>query len=57
MAPAKLGAGGTLSQQRETRRETLWVQVPRRNGWPPAASESCVVIGDDGKGPRGRVLF
>jgi hypothetical protein len=43
-------------QRRETRCETWWVQVPRRNGWPPAASESCVVIGDGGTKRRQRLL-
>jgi hypothetical protein len=56
IAPAKLGAGESLRQQRETRRETWWVQIPRRNGWPPAASESCVVIGDGGTKRRQRLL-
>jgi hypothetical protein len=56
IAPAKLEAGESLSQQRETRRETLWVQVPRRNGWPPAASESCVVTGNGGTKRRQRLL-
>jgi len=27
---------------------SLWVRVPRGRGWPPAASESCVVVGDGG---------
>jgi len=36
--------------------ETWWVQVPRRNGWPPAASESCVVAGDGGTKRRQRLL-
>jgi hypothetical protein len=56
IAPAKLEAGESLSQQRETRRGTLWVQVPRRNGWPPAASESCVVAGNGGTKRRQRLL-
>ena len=36
--------------------ETLWVQVPRRKGWPPAASESCVVTGNRGTKRRQRLL-
>ena len=43
-------------QRRETRCETWWVQVPRRNGGPPAASASCVVTGDGGTKRRQRLL-
>ena len=56
MAPAKLVRGKRRCQRRETRSETWWVQVPRRSGWPPAASASCVVTGDGGTKRRQRLL-
>ena len=35
---------------------TRWVQLPPGKGWPPAGSESCVVVSDGGTKRRQQVL-